>query len=152
MASEAAVEAARAKLEDYLSRHQLKHTRQREVILEAFLSAEGHVTSEDLHEQVRLEHPEIGAATVYRALKLFSDAGIASSSHFRDGVTLYEHQVTHHDHLICLGCGEIVEFHCQAIEEAQTRIAREHGYQLRRHRHDLYGLCRRCRDSGRSES
>ena len=140
---------ARAKLDAYLARHNLKHTRQRDVILEAFLASEGHMTSEDLHERVHAGHPEIGAATVYRALKLFSEAGIASTSHFREGVTLYEHQATHHDHLVCLGCGEIVEFECEMIEDAQTRIAVEFGYRLTNHRHDLYGYCPVCQKAGR---
>ena len=140
---------AREKLEAYLERHHLKHTRQREVILETFLASKGHMTSEDLHDRVRSDHPEIGAATVYRALKLFSESGIASPSYFREGVTMYEHQATHHDHLVCLGCGEIVEFECQMIEEAQTAIALEYGYHLTNHRHDLYGYCRRCRKDGR---
>ncbi len=139
----------REKLEAYLERHHLKHTRQREVILDAFLASKGHLTSEDLHERVRSEHPEIGAATVYRALKLFSEVGIASPSHFREGVTMYEHQATHHDHLVCLGCGEIVEFECQVIEDAQTAIAVEQGYRLTHHHHDLYGYCGSCQKAGR---
>jgi Fur family ferric uptake transcriptional regulator len=147
--AETTIEAARSQLETYLARHNLKHTRQRDVILEAFLAAPGHMTSEELHEKVREEHAEIGAATVYRALKLFAEAGIASASHFRDGVTMYEHQAAHHDHLVCLGCNEIVEFECELIEEAQMRIADTYGFRLTNHRHDLYGYCTRCQKEGR---
>jgi Fur family ferric uptake transcriptional regulator len=142
-------EEARQRLEHYLVRHGLKHTRQREAILSAFLGAAGHMTSEDLYERVRAEHPEIGAATVYRTLKLLCDAGIAHPSHFRSGVTLYEHRHGHHDHLICQGCGEIVEFECSMIEGAQLEIAERYGYRLTNHRHDLYGYCKRCQ--GREE-
>jgi Fur family ferric uptake transcriptional regulator len=138
------LEDARVKLERYLARHGLKHTRQREIILEAFLATQGHVTSEDLHERVRASNPEIGAATVYRTLKLFNDAGIASASHFRDGVTTYEHPLAHHDHLVCVGCGEVVEFECSMIEETQQRIAITYGFRLTAHRHDLFGYCPRC--------
>jgi Fur family ferric uptake transcriptional regulator len=137
---------ARTVLAEYLVRHGLKHTRQREFILETFLETEGHVTSEDLHERVRVAHPEIGAATVYRTLKILVDAGLANASTFREGVTVYEPDEEHHDHLVCLGCGEIIEFHCEEIEERQLEIARQHGYRLRRHRHHLYGFCPRCRD------
>jgi len=138
------LEEARAKLEGYLARHGLKHTRQREIILEAFLATPGHVTSEDLHERVRASNPEIGAATVYRTLKLLSEAGVASASHFREGVTTYEHPLAHHDHLVCVACGEVVEFECAMIEDAQQRIAVTYGFRLTAHRHDLFGYCPRC--------
>jgi Fur family ferric uptake transcriptional regulator len=149
--AEETLDHARGKLDAYLAHHGLKHTKQREVILEAFLKAEGHVTSEDLYETVHRSNPEIGAATVYRALKLFCEARIATPTHFREGVTLYEHQVTHHDHLICLGCGEIVEFECEMIEDAQQRIADTYGFRLTNHRHDLYGYCPGCRRQGRDD-
>ena len=142
---EEAITKAREELSVYLTRHGLKHTRQREAILEAFLEAGGHMTSEDLYERVRAHHPEIGAATVYRALKLFCDAGLAQPSHFRSGVTLYEHPHGHHDHLICIDCGEIVEFECSMIEATQLEIAERYGYRLTNHRHDLYGYCTKCR-------
>lgn len=140
---------AREELDDYLTRQGLKHTRQRDVILEAFLASEGHITSEQLYEHVRSDHPEIGAATVYRTLKLLVDAGIANASTFQEGVTVYEHQPRHHDHLICLGCGEIVEFECDEIERKQVEIAELHGFRLTRHRLHLFGYCASCQKHGR---
>jgi Fur family ferric uptake transcriptional regulator len=139
---------AKAQLAEYLDRHGLKHTRQRDFILETFLETDGHVTCEDLHERVREDHPEIGAATVYRTLKILVDAGVANAATFREGVTVYERDEEHHDHLICLGCGEIIEFQCELIEQRQLEIARRHGYRLRSHRHHLYGYCARCQDRG----
>ncbi len=141
-------EEAHGRLGEYLSRHGFKHTRQRDAILDSFLGAPGHVTSEDLYERVRSEHPEIGAATVYRTLKLFVDAGIANAHHFRDGVTLYEHEGRHHDHLICLGCGEIVEFRNEVIEDGLVAVAEKQGYRLTQHRLHLYGYCTPCRQKG----
>jgi len=141
-------EDARSRLADYLSRHGLKQTRQREAILDAFLDADGHVTSEDVYERVRRDHPDIGTATVYRTLKLLVDAGLANASTFREGVTVYESDTDHHDHLVCLGCGEIIEFECHQIEARQLEIARTHGYRLTRHRHHLFGYCRSCQDQG----
>jgi Fur family ferric uptake transcriptional regulator len=138
------IERARNRLSDFLSRRGLKQTHQREAILEAFLGAGGHMTSEELYERVRPQHPEIGAATVYRTLKLFCEAGIAHPNHFRAGVTLYEPRAGHHDHLICVSCGEIVEFESTAIERAQLEIAGQYGYRLTSHRHDLYGYCPKC--------
>lgn len=135
---------AHARLAEYLSRHGLKQTRQREAILDSFLAAPGHMTSEELYELVREENPEIGAATVYRTLKLLVEAGLARAHQFRDGVTLYENEGRHHDHLICLGCGEIVEFRNQVIEDALAEVAQKASYRLTQHRLHLYGYCSKC--------
>jgi len=133
-------------LADYLDSHSLKHTRQREAILDAFLSAKGHITGEELHSRVREESPGIGYTTVYRTMKLLCDAGLAMERHFDDGVTRYEIEHEHHDHLVCVKCGKIVEFECSMIESAQDRIVNEYGFRLLRHRHELYGHCPKCRD------
>lgn len=140
---------AHEQLSEHLARHGLKQTRQREAILDAFLAAKGHVTSEELYEAVLHTSPDVGAATVYRALKLFCEAGVARAHHFRDGVTLYEREGHHHDHLICQGCGAIVEFERETIEEEQRKVAAEHGYQLTQHRHILYGICPKCQKKQR---
>jgi Fur family ferric uptake transcriptional regulator len=146
------LERARLQLSDHLDQKGLKHTRQREAILEAFVESTGHVTSEQLYEKVREQNPEIGAATVYRTLKLFCEAGVAQQRNFRDGVTLYEHEVQHHDHLICVSCGEIIEFECEFIESEQRKIASRYGYSLTSHQHHLYGRCPKCQARERSAS
>lgn len=143
-ASKQVLERARVQLSAHLDQKGLKHTRQREAILEAFVESTGHVTSEQLYEKVRAQNPEIGAATVYRTLKLFCEAGVAQQRNFRDGVTLYEHEVQHHDHLICVSCGEIIEFECEFIEAEQRKIAGRYGYSLTSHQHHLYGRCAKC--------
>lgn len=137
---------AQEQLTRHLASKGLKQTRQRDAILETFIASSGHVTSDDLYERVRADHPEIGAATVYRTLKLFCDSGVASARFFRDGVTLYEYEDEHHhDHLICVGCGEIIEFESDIIEREQSRVAERFGYRLTHHRHHLYGYCAKCR-------
>ena len=128
----------------YLEDHHLKHTKQREAILEVFLEATGHVTSEELHQRIRAKHPNIGFTTVYRTMKLLCEAGLANERHFDDGVTRYEIQHEHHDHLVCTRCGKIVEFECSMIESAQDQIAQRYGFRLLRHRHELYGHCPEC--------
>ncbi|MGI9431393.1 MAG: Fur family transcriptional regulator [Myxococcota bacterium] len=133
-------------LADYLDAHSLKHTKQREAILDAFLSAKRHITGEELHARVREDNPGIGYTTVYRTMKLLCDAGLAMERHFDDGVTRYEIEHEHHDHLVCVKCGKIVEFECSMIESAQDRIVNEYGFRLLRHRHELYGHCPKCRD------
>jgi len=140
-------ELERRALARYLDQHNLRHTRQRDAILEAFLEAKGHITSEEIYERVREKHPNIGYTTVYRTMKLLCDAGLAHERRFEDGVARYEIQHEHHDHLVCVRCGKIIEFECQMIESAQNDIADRYGFQVLRHRHELYGHCRSCRKS-----
>ena len=139
-------EVERRSLARYLEEHNLKHTKQREAILEVFLSVEGHITGEKLYQKVREAHPQIGYTTVYRTMKLLCDAGLANEHQFDDGVTRYEIEHEHHDHLVCTRCGKIIEFECRSIEATQNRIAGEHDFVVLRHRHELYGHCADCRE------
>ena len=143
MAHEAELQA----LATYLEKNHLKQTRQREVILQTFLDENRHVTSEDLYQAVRKEHANIGYTTVYRTMKLLVEAGLATERHFDDGITRYEIEQEHHDHLVCIKCGKIQEFECESIERTQNEIADEHGFEILRHRHELYGHCSSCRDA-----
>jgi Fur family ferric uptake transcriptional regulator len=136
----------RDSLARYLDDHNLRHTRQRDAILEVFLEAKGHITSEEIYQQVRERHPHIGFTTVYRTMKLLCEAGLANERKFEDGVTRYEIEHEHHDHLVCVRCGKIVEFECKMIETAQNEIAGRYGFRVLRHRHELYGHCRSCRE------
>ena len=130
----------------YLEDHNLKHTKQREAILEVFLGVKGHITAEDLYQKVRERHPQIGYTTVYRTMKLLCEAGLAQESSF-DGITRYEIAHEHHDHLVCVRCGKIIEFECQMIEKTQSDIARRYDFSILRHRHELYGHCQDCQDA-----
>ena len=138
-------EVEQRRLVRYLGEHGLKQTRQREAILDVFLSTGGHLTSEELLQAVRELHSNIGYTTVYRTMKVLSDAGLASERHFDDGMTRYEIEHEHHDHLVCLKCGKIIEFECEAIEASQDEIAERHDFRILRHRHELYGHCAACR-------
>ena len=138
-------EVEQRRLVRYLGEHGLKRTRQREAILDVFLSTGGHLTSEELLQAVRVHHTNIGYTTVYRTMKLLCDAGLASARHFGDGITRYEIEHEHHDHLVCVKCGKIIEFECEAIEASQNEIAERHGFRVLRHRHELYGHCAACR-------
>ena len=137
-------------LSRYLEDHQLKHTKQREAILEIFLEVTGHITGEDLYQRVRDLHPQIGYTTVYRTMKLLCEAGLASERHFDDGLTRFEIEQEHHDHLVCTRCGRIVEFECSMIEQAQQDIVKRYGFRLLRHRHELYGHCPECQKRERT--
>ena len=134
-------------LAQYLEKNHLKQTKQRELILQTFLEAQRHVTSEDLYQAVRAEHSNIGYTTVYRTMKLLVEAGLATERHFDDGITRYEIEHEHHDHLVCIKCGKITEFECEMIEKTQNEIAESHGFEILRHRHELYGHCADCQGS-----
>lgn len=135
----------------YLEENSLKHTKQREAILDVFLEVSGHITSDDLYQKVRDVHPNIGYTTVYRTMKLLCEAGLAHEHDF-DGVTHYEIAHEHHDHLVCVRCGRIIEFECQMIESAQEEIAARYDFRVLRHRHELYGHCAKCQAEGAQAS
>ena len=139
-------EVEKTALARFLEQKGLKHTRQRDAILDVFLEAEGHTTSEEIYRKVREGHPGIGHTTVYRTMKLLVEAGLAQERHFDDGAVRYEMEHEHHDHLVCLKCGAIIEFECEMIERTQEEIAQRYGFRVLRHRHELYGHCTACRD------
>ena len=139
-------EEAFDRLREFSSERGLKKSRQRELILDRFLGMGGHVTADDVHAEVRGADRSIGRTTVYRALRLFCDARIASSMDLKDGLTRFEPALSrgHHDHLICVRCGRIDEFLSPEVERRQEEIAAAHGYRLVSHRHQLYGVCPDC--------
>jgi len=143
------VKRAKKKLfHDFITRKGLKSTRQRDIILDVFLSSERHMSIEDIYLRLRSKHPGIGYATVYRTLKLFAEAGIANEIHFGDGQTRYEHvnEGEHHDHLVCTRCGAITEFENESIEKLQTEVAAGYGFLIETHKLELYGQCAKCRE------
>lgn len=143
------VDELRTRLREHVSRNNLKSSTRRELILETLAQVGRHVTAEELHQEVRLRDPRIGAATIYRTLRVLQDGGIVAERHFEGGATRFELVGEHHDHLICTACGKIVEFEDEAIELEQQRVAARYGFELRSHRHELYGVCVDCRARGR---
>lgn len=140
------VDGLRVRFAAYMKRKGLCSTTQRRLVTDTFFTAGGHSSIEDLVGRVRALDPRIGYATVYRTLKLLADSGLARAADFGDGRTRYEvarpHE--HHDHMICEQCGTITEFEDERIERLQREIAGEHGFRLRRHKLELYGVCRGC--------
>jgi Fur family ferric uptake transcriptional regulator len=134
----------------YIAAKGLKRSRQRDRIAQVFFETPGHVTVEELVARVRREDPRVSVATVYRTMKLLSDCGLATGRQFGDGQTRYEATAgrEHHDHLICTGCGAIVEFANERIETLQATVARSHGFEVESHKLELYGRCTRCRSGG----
>jgi len=124
----------------------LRRTSQRDLILEIFLRTEEHLSSEDLYWLVQKQDPSVGHTTVYRTLKLLTEAGLAREVRFGDGKTYYEHHYNHehHDHLICTECGKIIEFFSPEIEEMQDKMAEKYGFRLTNHSLRMWGICEDC--------
>lgn len=142
---------AKARLATHLMRAGLKHSRARDAVVDAFLATPGHVSVEELTAIVRRRGPAVGYTTVYRAMKLLVDCGLAAAHEFGDGQTRYEGALerAHHDHLICTACGAVFEFEDQGIERLQEGVARRQGFEVASHRMELYGRCADCIAAGR---
>jgi len=133
--------------QNFASSKGLKSTKQRDMILDCFLSCDQHLSTEELYLKLKESMPGIGFATVYRTLKLFAESGIAREIQFGDGQTRYEHLHAgeHHDHLVCTRCGAIMEFENETIEKLQAEVARNHGFTITNHKLELYGICAKCK-------
>jgi len=119
----------------------LRMTEQRRVIAQVLEEAEGHPDVEDLYNQASAKDPRISLATVYRTVKLLDEAGILERHEFGDGRARYEDaDRDHHDHLIDVNSGEVIEFVDPEIEALQEKIAEKLGYRLMGHRLELYGV------------
>ena len=133
---------------EHIQKAGLRRTGQRDLILERFLKTEEHLTSEDLYWLVHKEDPSIGHTTVYRTLKLLTEAGLAREVRFGDNKTYYEHHYDHqhHDHMICTECGQVIEFFSQEIENLQDEMAEKFGFRLSHHSLRMWGLCAECQE------
>jgi Fur family ferric uptake transcriptional regulator len=119
----------------------MRMTEQRRVIARVLSTATDHPDVEELHRRAHAIDPHISIATVYRTVRLFEEAGIIDRHDFRDGRSRYEeHTEAHHDHLIDMKTGQVVEFVDEEIEALQVAIARKLGYRLVDHRLELYGV------------
>ena len=131
----------KSKLEMLCAERGLKMTDQRRVIARVLSEAHDHPDVEAVHRRATAIDPNISIATVYRTVRLFEEAGILAKHDFGDGRARYEETPDeHHDHLIDIQSGKVVEFHNDEIEELQRRIAEKAGYKLVGHRLELYGV------------
>ena len=122
----------------------------RRIIAEVLDAAEDHPDVEELHRRATANDPGIALATVYRTVKLFEEQGILERREFGDGRARWEDaERAHHDHLINLDTGEVIEFVDPEIEALQEKIARKLGYKLAGHKLELYGVPLREKDQGK---
>ena len=135
-----------SKIEDKCKEKGVRLTDQRKIIAKVMsdskikYGSKDHPDVDELHKRVNSIDEKISIATVYRTVKLFEEAGIVEKHDFKGGKARYEQSPdTHHDHLIDVNSGEIIEFVDEEIENLQNKIAEKHGYKLVDHRLELYG-------------
>ena len=135
--------------ERFLRENKLKHTAQRLKIVKRAFAMPKHFSAEDLYQVLRREKSDVSKATIYRTLKLLGEANFldeleigAREAKFYEAV----HGREHHDHMICLRCGKIIEFSDDAIEEHQDLAAARHRFRVLSHSLKLFGLCEDCDD------
>ena len=127
----------------------LKVTLPRLKVLEMFeKNPAQHFSAEEVYTRMVEQGDEIGIATVYRILMQFADAGLLRKSNFDGDKAWFElEDGQHHDHLLCVECGKVVEFFNDSIEKQQHAVAKAHGFELLEHSMVLYGLCAKCKKS-----
>ena len=130
-----------SRIERLCTEKNMKMTAQRRVIARVLSLANDHPDVEELHHRAAEIDSSVSISTVYRTVRLFEEAGILDRHDFGDGRARYEEATyEHHDHLINIKSGAVIEFTNDEIEAIQERIAREHGLRLVDHRHELYGV------------
>jgi Fur family ferric uptake transcriptional regulator len=128
---------------NYLKKKGLKITTQRMLVAEKIFSIHNHFTAESLQEELKDRRDEISKATIYRILSIMVEAGLLQEHNFGKDYKYYEHIIghEHHDHIICIECGRIVEFMDEKIEELQRKAAREKGFTITGHDLNIFGIC-----------
>ena len=134
------------RFKEALKKEGLKYTPQRTAVLEEIIKDKGHRESEEIYLALKKSGQHVSRATIYRTMDILVNNGFARKMNLGDGRARYESKVNspHHDHLVCMDCGLIVEFMDQQIEDLQDKIAIQYDFQLKRHIHQLFGLCKKC--------
>jgi Fur family transcriptional regulator, ferric uptake regulator len=131
----------------YLREHHQPITRQRDLVARVVFLSQDHLSVEGIRRELRQQGARVGLATVYRTLDLLVESGLVRAHEFGEGFKRYEPMASHahHEHLICERCGRVLEFAHERLERMLPVLADEHGFQHRRHRVEIYGVCRTCR-------
>ena len=134
-----------------LRRAGLKATHPRLRILDMLEHAKvRHMTAEDIYKQLLAEGEEVGLATVYRVLTQFEQAGLVIRHNFEGGRAVFElNQGPHHDHMVCVECGKVFEFHDPTIEDRQRKVAEKAGFVMDEHALYIYGVCEGMKKGGK---
>ena len=124
----------------------LRTTSQRALILEVIRHGRGHLDADEIYRQARKKHPRLSLSTVYRTLQLFKKLGLVEELHFNEAHHHYEVKPSsEHQHLVCLGCGKVVEFECPLSPKIKEDLAREKGFEITGVEVRMTGYCSQCR-------
>jgi len=138
-----------ARFGSYLARKGLRSTPERRAIAREALRIVEHFDPEDLQSRLRRKGTRVSRATIYRTLEHLIDSGLVrkTSLDLEHKTSFYENTLVrrHHEHMVCLGCGTVIEFTAPKIEALQDEICRKHHFKPIRHTHQIMGLCRKCR-------
>lgn len=132
---------------EFLKRKGLKATKERKAILREIFSSHGHFDPEELLMRLRKRRSGVSKASIYRTIPLLLESGLIEEVIKVDKHAHYEHTYghRHHDHMICLRCGSVIEFHSQALEDLQGRLCGEEGFMGISHTLEIRGYCKKCR-------
>lgn len=132
--------------EDYLNSKGLRFTRERREILDEVMRTHSHFEVEDIFAGLRKKNANISRASIYRTLPLLLDSGIVHKTLCEVMRARYEHVLghEHHDHMVCVKCGKVIEFKKDGIEKLQEEAAKEHRFKMIGHRLVISGLCKDC--------
>ena len=133
-------------LREFLHGKQVQSTSQRRTILAEVLSSQGHFDAELLLDRLRSKGHRVSRATVYRTLNRLQEWDLVREVFRADGRAQYEHASGHHDHMLCVRCGKVIEFADETIESLQDEVCRKHGFKALKHRMAIHGICSECRD------
>lgn len=137
---------ARQELESYLRQQGYRITPERFEVLDAVMAQPGHFEADELFLNLKKNGSKVSRATVYKTLQILEDCDLVFRHRIKDHGSRYEKAFgrDHHDHLICIQCGKIVEFVDKTIEERQESVAREFNFRLISHSHQIFGICPDC--------
>jgi Fur family transcriptional regulator, ferric uptake regulator len=134
---------------EYIRQRGLRRTRERELILQEVFEVHGHFDVDELHLRLRNQGSRVSKASIYRVLPLLIDSGLVREVDFSEGHWHYEHIYghSHHSHLRCLGCGEILEFEEPMLNLLEEQLAQEYGYRIKGHQLQVHGYCATCQET-----
>ncbi|KPJ61469.1 MAG: hypothetical protein AMJ46_01940 [Latescibacteria bacterium DG_63] len=143
---------ANEKLGRFLKAKGMRNTQERKEILDEVMRLHKHFEPEEIVMRLRRKGKAVSRASVYRTITLLVDAGIVRKTPCDQMKARFEHVLghEHHDHLVCIQCGRVVEFHDEEIEDRQMKVARKQGFQITGHRLVISGYCRSCQARGKS--
>ena len=134
------------KFDEFISNKGLKLTREREEIVQEILRTEGHFAPDELFVKLKARGSKVSRASIYRTIPLLVESGMIEEVERVDKHAHYERvsQNSHHDHMICIRCGRIIEFYSESLERMQERLCRQENFRGVRHCLDILGICDKC--------